>query len=469
MQDSRTSLAWKTCHPVWEARGFVPLDTAFAAAAALGAEADSDTARWLIRVFNGALPVQERIAAAARRGDIAALALARYMAEHGLDHLPAAPLDPARFERLHRQLEADPHGYLDRLLAGPDQDMPFPHGWNGRGYGFALPRLRQRLDRGRARFDRFAAARRSDIAILAGNGPSLRQMDFALFRGRDLFLSNYAVRNDALRAAARGVAVSNELVAAQEPHAFLLNDLWKFHPFWLGHVLDDTDRTVWLNAQGGEMFFSTDVRQRIAWHSTVTFFWLQILYSAGYRKVLLVGVDNSYVQQAGAREGDVLHQQGDDPNHFDPGYFRGKLWQAADTGRMAETYALARDAYAADGREIVNCGIGGRLELFRRARLEDELPPATPIPPAGEARAETGAESGAEPGAESGATPLSPERAGALLVDLGARLLLDPGAARMALERDPTLAETLARARAALPATDPRRVQFERAWAWASA
>lgn len=419
------------CAAALAARGYVPLPLILKTAAALPGGADF-TARALqvCQAFNGALAARRACARAASAGDPDAETLAGYMS--GLAPSPATPMPRPTLERLLRELEADPHGFL---AAAPETGA-YPHETDGRGIGYPIRPLRTRLRAAAARFDRFAAMRRSDVAVLAGNGPSLRQMDFGLFRGRDLFISNYAVRNDALRAAARGVAVSNELVAAQEPHAFLLNDLWKFHPFWLGHVLDDTDRTVWLNAQGGEMFFSTDVRQRIAWHSTVTFFWLQILYSAGYRKVLLVGVDNSYVQQTGAREGDVLHQQGDDPNHFDPGYFRGKLWQAADTGRMAETYALARDAYAADGREIVNCGIGGRLELFRRARLEDELPPAT----------------------QPQTTPEPAEDAAARLLDLTAHLLLDPRPARVG---DLGLAR-------ALPPQDPRRVLFERVCAWAA-
>ena len=40
---------------------------------------------------------------------------------------------------------------------------------------------------------------------------------------------------------------------------------------------------------------------------------------------------------------------------------------------MEANYRLAKKAYEDDLREIVNCTVGGKLELFRRAKLEDEL------------------------------------------------------------------------------------------------
>jgi glycosyltransferase involved in cell wall biosynthesis len=40
---------------------------------------------------------------------------------------------------------------------------------------------------------------------------------------------------------------------------------------------------------------------------------------------------------------------------------------------MSETYELAKQFYEADGREIVNSTVGGKLEVFRRSKLEDEI------------------------------------------------------------------------------------------------
>ena len=360
--------ALAACQALWQAQGYVGLPALFQAAGALPGEGAPDAvARRLCLAFNGAQAAQTLIDKAAQRGDADAANLAAWMGAQDLTARPSRPLAQAQVAELEAQLLKDPQGYVDRA------DLPYPLSFAERHIGFDPLWTRARLQRGRDRFEAFAGSRRSDTAILVGNGPSLNQIDFDLLRGQDVYISNYAIRHPDLRRLARGVAVSNLLVAEQEPHVFQTTNLWKFHPVWLGHVLGDSAQTVWLNALGGPLFFSPQVRAQIAWHATVTFLWLQLLYSAGYRRVLLIGVDNAYKQAKTAREGDILQQDEDDPNHFDPAYFKGKVWQAADTDHMAASYALAGEYYAADGREIVNCTVGGTLEMFRRMPLQDAL------------------------------------------------------------------------------------------------
>jgi hypothetical protein len=73
------------------------------------------------------------------------------------------------------------------------------------------------------------------------------------------------------------------------------------------------------------------------------------------------------------KEGMAVDQKTEDPNHFDPRYFQGKIWQAADTGNMEKSYVIARDAFAAGGRSIVNATVGGQLEVFPRTTLEEAI------------------------------------------------------------------------------------------------
>ena len=262
---------------------------------------------------------------------------------------------------------SNPTAYLARA------EQPYPYSVNDQHWGFDIEWVNRLLDRGRARLERFAAARGGDVAVLVGNGPSLKQTDLTLLQGQDVYISNYAVNHPTLSSVARGVAVSNYFVAEQAPEVFFDLPFWRVLPVGLSHVLEDNEKTIWLNALGGPLFFSRTPQTHIAWHATVTYFWLQVLLAAGYRKVLLIGVDNSYRQPEAVREGTLLRQADDDENHFDPGYFRGKLWQAADTDHMARTYELAKSAFEFAGAEIVNCTVGGALETFRRAPLEQEV------------------------------------------------------------------------------------------------
>jgi hypothetical protein len=58
-------------------------------------------------------------------------------------------------------------------------------------------------------------------------------------------------------------------------------------------------------------------------------------------------------------------QSGTDADHFDPGYFgKGSRWNLPDLETSALAYSLARKAYEADGRRVVDATVGGALEVF---------------------------------------------------------------------------------------------------------
>ena len=100
---------------------------------------------------------------------------------------------------------------------------------------------------------------------------------------------------------------------------------------------------------------------------TVTIVCLQLAFFMGYDTVYLVGVDHSYVFEGAPNEARVL--QGDDPNHFDPDYFRDSLWNNPDLERSEHAYNLALEAFTDDGRTIVNCSPDSKLEIFSKGVL----------------------------------------------------------------------------------------------------
>ena len=214
--------------------------------------------------------------------------------------------------------------------------------------------------------------RKGDTCVIAGNGPSLNRTDFDALSDVDVFITNYAFINQKLASVANFLCVTNYLVAEQEAESFnLQRDFIKFTPYWLSYCLLPTAETCYIRSVGVPEF-GRDYRENISWRSTVSFFAMQLAYTLGYRRVLLVGFDHSYTQPISS-EGDLIEQKDDDPNHFDPRYFKGKSWQAADTDNMESMYRLAKEAFEADDREIVNCTVGGRLEIFRRGDLADEI------------------------------------------------------------------------------------------------
>lgn len=361
-------LQLNTYRDYFKSVGYVPLAVLVDLTLAEGWGSDGEQRLCdLCALVNASAPARAAIAKAAAAGDTEAGLLADWMAAKGLRAVPHKPIAWDWAAELHRRHEADPANFLARA----DQAYPCsagPHHW-----GFEPRWIANRLAGLPDRFARFRSGRRGDVAVLVGNGPSLRETDLASLGKHDVYIANYALDHPELANLARGVAVSNYFVAAQDPILFSLYDGWRAFPVWLSHVIPDSPKTLWVDALGGNLFFSADVLHSVAWHSTVSFFWMQILFHAGYRKLVLVGFDNSYQQPAGVSEGTLLRQAEDDPNHFAASYFRGKQWQAADPARMAQTYAQSRRTYEAEGREIVNCTVGGKLEVFRRGLLADEL------------------------------------------------------------------------------------------------
>lgn len=219
---------------------------------------------------------------------------------------------------------------------------------------------------------KYLAAKRRETCIIVGNGPSLRNTDLSLLAHGDVIISNFAIMHPVLSKHATILTMVNDLVAKQGAVAFNRSRITKVVPFWLANSINDTPETAYISATVRPEF-NPVIGGDFSWRSTVSFLNMQLAFALGYKHVILVGFDHHYEQPAGVKEGDLIDQTVDDENHFDPNYFRGKVWQAADTIKMEEMYKLAQAGYAAAGRRIVNCTVGGRLEVFERNELAKEL------------------------------------------------------------------------------------------------
>jgi hypothetical protein len=93
---------------------------------------------------------------------------------------------------------------------------------------------------------------------------------------------------------------------------------------------------------------------------------MQLAYHMGFDQVILVGVDHSFITQG--KPNTEIVSQGDDPNHFSAEYFgKGFRWQLPDLETSEIAYHMARRVFEADGREIVDATIGGKLTVFPKA------------------------------------------------------------------------------------------------------
>ncbi len=113
----------------------------------------------------------------------------------------------------------------------------------------------------------------------------------------------------------------------------------------------------------GQENFSGEATGRLFEGFTVTYVALQLAFYMGFSEAILVGVDHNFTTQGPANA--TVVSQGDDPNHFAPGYFgKGFRWQLPDLEGSERAYRLAQAAYTQAGRSVLDATVGGKLQIF---------------------------------------------------------------------------------------------------------
>ena len=96
---------------------------------------------------------------------------------------------------------------------------------------------------------------------------------------------------------------------------------------------------------------------------------MQLAYFLGFKQVVLIGVDHNFTTKGTPNT--TITSTGDDPNHFNPGYFgKGFRWQLPDLDTSEIAYSMAKEAYQRDGREILDATVGGKLTIFPKVAFE---------------------------------------------------------------------------------------------------
>lgn len=215
-------------------------------------------------------------------------------------------------------------------------------------------------------------SREGERCVIVGNGPSLNLIDFglleecttiALNRGY-LKFKEYGFEPEILVCVNPNVAdqFASELEEVHATRVFSLACL----PF----VSRATEHIFVQSVHGPR--FTDDVRRGVWEGATVTYVAMQLAFFLGFSDVILVGVDHRFADKGTPHEAVVAG--GPDLNHFDPTYFGpGVVWQLPDLETSELAYGLALKAYRAAGRRIVNCTVGGDLNVFPKASLESIL------------------------------------------------------------------------------------------------
>lgn len=205
---------------------------------------------------------------------------------------------------------------------------------------------------------------RGQRAFILGNGPSLRKTDISKLQRELTFGMNrvYLAFPEWGFHTSYFVSV-NDLVIQQSAAEIEALTMPKFLSWRSRRFIRPDSNTNFLHSTYERPTFAKDARARLWEGATVTYVALQLAYHMGFDPVILIGVDHSFSTKGTANT--TVISQGEDKDHFSANYFGpGFRWQLPDLQMSERAYQMARQAFQADGRQVLDATIGGKLTIF---------------------------------------------------------------------------------------------------------
>ena len=211
---------------------------------------------------------------------------------------------------------------------------------------------------------------KGERCFIIGNGPSLKLTDLTHLRNEFTFgLNRFYLMFEELGFSTSLLLTVNDLVIEQCADDIRTLPIPTFVS-WRGRKwIQPAPKLSYLYTSYDLARFNGNAAGRLWEGATVTFVAMQLAYHMGFKEVVLIGVDHNFATQG--KPNTTVVSTGDDPNHFNPAYFgKGFRWQLPDLQTSEIAYTMAREAYARDGRTILDATIGGKLTVFPKVDYE---------------------------------------------------------------------------------------------------
>jgi hypothetical protein len=232
--------------------------------------------------------------------------------------------------------------------------------------GDARPGTAMPADPPPSRLARLRGLYRGRRGVILCNGPSLNRMDLSFLR-RELVIGLNKIHLGLPRFGfwPACLVVVNPRVAEQAAPAIRSLVCLKVVGSRAAAHLPEDAFTHHVPVLAPPVAFSEDLSRGLREGGTVTHAALQVAYWLGFAELVIIGMDHRYVYDGPPNAARRL--VGPDPNHFDPGYFAGQIWDSPDLALSEASYAAARAVFEAAGRRIVDATVDGACRVFEKA------------------------------------------------------------------------------------------------------
>ncbi|MBK0380679.1 6-hydroxymethylpterin diphosphokinase MptE-like protein [Mucilaginibacter segetis] len=252
-----------------------------------------------------------------------------------------------------------------------------------RTFNFSIVKFKRLIGKGGnidyKKWDNLKDRYKGQRIFIVGNGPSLNKMPLYLLKDEyKMCFNRFNLMYDRLNWKPDFYTVIDDLVVKDnykeinEEILPYVNEAFfpDIHPSNVDffRYIDNRPNVNWFIAD--EPKFHADL-PKCGHNKTVVNAGLQIAAWLGFTEIYLIGVDMTFGEQKVKKLNSRDWEAGeDDPNHFDPRYFKkGRKYHNPTVHEMIEKFEDAKIFFDQLGVKVFNAGVGGKLEVFPRVEF----------------------------------------------------------------------------------------------------
>jgi len=231
-----------------------------------------------------------------------------------------------------------------------------------------LPTLLKR--RNKENLKSFRNIHLGERCFILANGPSLKLMDLSHLKDEyTIGMNRIYLNQKKMGFLPTYIVVSDVKIQIRQFYSELEKVTTTKFFNWNGRKYFNTENDIIYFRQTFQPEFSDDFAAGVWGGHSVTNVCIQLAYFMGFKQVVLIGKDHSYIEQG--VPGQMVKSTGKEKNHFIDGYYKaGMKWKIPDYKGEELAYLMAKEFFEKSGREIIDATVGGKLDIFRKVSFK---------------------------------------------------------------------------------------------------
>ncbi len=207
--------------------------------------------------------------------------------------------------------------------------------------------------------------------LIVGNGPSLNETDLENLKMPSIGMNKINMLFPRSKWRPDVIVCVNGLVIQQNAEYFNSTEIPLVLPIKAWYLGIKKRPNVIFVKISDSLNFQDNLKKSLGIGSTVTYTCFQVAAFAKVKSINIVGVDHNFNLNSDKinKEHNIELLKGEDVNHFDPNYFKDKLWGLPDLAGSESAYMLAKEYFLNKNTQIIDYTINGKLQTFTKGAI----------------------------------------------------------------------------------------------------